>query len=70
MVHDLPSHKWRYNQLLWSEPRSSIEYRNRQYVRHEILGARTLVDNGVDYTWINRLILNEVPWLEDHKVGF
>ena len=67
LLYDLPPYPWHYNQLLWNEPRSSINYRNRQYPRHELLGASILAQNGLEHTWVNKLKLNEVPWLEDHK---
>ncbi len=68
LLYDLPPYPWHYNQLLWNEPRSSINYRNRQYPRHELLGAKVLAQNGVEHTWVNKLNLNEVAWLGDHKV--
>ena len=68
LLHNLTPYPWRYGQLLWSEPRSSAEYRNREYIRHEILGTKTIRGNGIDHTWFNKLKLHEVPWLKDHKV--
>ena len=68
LLPDLPPYRWNYGQLLWNEPRSSVEFRNRQYVRHELLGSRKVAGNGIEYIWRNILKLKEVPWLEDHKV--
>lgn len=68
LLPDLPPYRWNYGQLLWNEPRSSVEFRNREYVRHELLGSRTLAGNGIDHSWRNILKLKEIPWLEDHKV--
>lgn len=69
VLHDLPPYRWHYSQLLWSEPRSSSEFRNRQYVRHELLGSEIVAGNGIEHGWRNILKLKEIPWLEDHKVG-
>ncbi|KAI1499776.1 polyketide synthase [Biscogniauxia marginata] len=69
MQFNLPPYPWDYSAgLLWSEPRSSIDLRNRQYVRHELLGSLQPAGNGIDWMWRNILQLNEVPWLSDHKV--
>ena len=68
ILHDLPPYRWNYGQLLWSEPRSSSEFRNRQHVRHELLGSEIVAGNGIEHGWRNILKLKEIPWLEDHKV--
>ena len=69
ILHDLTPYPWDYSAgLLWSEPRASVEMRNRKYVRHELLGTQALTGNGIDFTWRNLLRLSEVPWLKDHKV--
>lgn len=68
VIHDLPPYKWTYDDLLWSESRSSIDMRNRQHVRHELLGAPILTGNGVDSVWRNQFKLEEVPWIADHKL--
>ncbi|KAK1634593.1 polyketide synthase [Colletotrichum phormii] len=68
-LYDLPPYPWDYTgSLLWSEPRPSVEQRNRQHMRHELLGARQLAGNGIDYAWRNLLRLSEVPWVRDHKL--
>lgn len=68
-AHNLPPYPWDYsNGVLWYEPRSSIAVRNRQHLRHKLLGTRQLVGNGIDKAWRNVLRLSEVPWLKDHRV--
>ncbi|KAI8963504.1 polyketide synthase [Daldinia sp. FL1419] len=68
-VHNLPPYPWDYSAgLLWNEPRSSVELRNRRYVRHELLGSSQLAGNGIDFSWRNILKLEEIPWLRDHKL--
>ena len=69
VVHDLPPYHWSYGPLLWNEPRSSIDLRNRKYVRHELLGSETLAANGIERCWRNILKPSEVPWMEDHRVS-
>lgn len=68
-LHNLSPYPWDYSAgLLWSEPRASVEMRNRKHPRHELLGTLGLTGNGIDFTWRNLLRLSEVPWLKDHKV--
>lgn len=68
-VHDLPSYPWDYTAgLLWAEPRASIEFRERKYLRHELLGSSQLASDGIAHRWRNILQLDEVPWIHDHKL--
>ena len=69
VVHDLPPYPWSYSQLLWNEPRSSIDLRNRKYPRHELLGSEVPASNGIERCWRNIFKQAEVPWLLDHKVN-
>ncbi|KAK8044419.1 hypothetical protein PG993_004443 [Apiospora rasikravindrae] len=69
LLHRLTPYPWDYSGgLLWSEPRASVEMRNRKHIRHELLGTVALTGNGVDYSWRNILKPSEMPWIEDHKV--
>lgn len=66
---DLPPYPWDYSAgILWKEPRSSAEQRNRKNIRHELLGTVALTHNGIDYTWRNLLKPSEMPWIKDHKL--
>jgi acyl transferase domain-containing protein len=68
-IHNLPTYPWDYSAgLLWYEPRPSINLRNREYVRHELLGSRQLADDGIHIRWRNILQLGEMLWLSGHKV--
>jgi acyl transferase domain-containing protein/NADPH:quinone reductase-like Zn-dependent oxidoreductase/NADP-dependent 3-hydroxy acid dehydrogenase YdfG len=69
ILHNLTPYPWDYSGgLLWNEPRSSIELRNRKYLRHELLGTAAITGNGIEYTWRNCLKPNEMPWIKDHKL--
>ena len=69
LLHDLPPYQWDYSAgLRWSEPRASVELRNRKYLRHELLGTQALTGNGIEYSWRNLLRLGEMPWMKDHKL--
>lgn len=65
----LPPYPWDYtNGLLWTEPRVSVETRNRPFPRHPLLGSLRVAGNDLDWHWKNQLNLKEIPWLRDHKV--
>lgn len=66
---ELPPYPWDYSAgLAWQEPRASIELRNRQYPRHELLGSQQVDGNGISWMWRNVLSLEETPWIRDHKL--
>ncbi|KAI0809557.1 polyketide synthase-like protein [Xylaria sp. FL0064] len=70
LFQDLPPYPWDYsNGLKWTEPRSSVELRNRPYPRHELLGSEQLTGDGGGWSWRNVLHVDEVPWIRDHRIG-
>ena len=68
VLHDLPPYKWTYDRILWNEPRSSLEFRQRRYKRHELLGSQVPGGNGLEVSWRNILRVSDVSWLQDHKL--
>lgn len=69
ILHSLAPYHWDYSgDLLWNEPRASIEMRNRKHIRHELLGTIELTGNSIDYHWRNILKPSEMPWIQDHKL--
>ncbi|OJJ99925.1 hypothetical protein ASPACDRAFT_43562 [Aspergillus aculeatus ATCC 16872] len=67
---DLPPYPWDYSApTLWSEPRASIEFRHREYPRHDLLGSRVVGGSTAGMTWRNILNLNETEWLTHHCLG-
>lgn len=67
-LHDLAPYPWDYGELLWNEPRASIELRNRSHPRHELLGSKQLAGDGIHWSWRNILRLHEMPWMRDHRL--
>ncbi|RYP19809.1 hypothetical protein DL765_003155 [Monosporascus sp. GIB2] len=67
-LYDLAPYPWDHNNLLWHEPRASVELRNRKHPRHELLGSMQLSGDGIDWNWRNILRLNEMPWIRDHSL--
>ncbi|KAL9623833.1 MAG: hypothetical protein Q9160_001824 [Pyrenula sp. 1 TL-2023] len=64
----LPPYPWRHEMEYWDESRIVKEWRLRQFPRHELLGSRALEDNELCPNWRNNLSLEEVPWIQDHKI--
>ncbi|CAJ2507648.1 Uu.00g088340.m01.CDS01 [Anthostomella pinea] len=69
VVTSLPPYRFNYEQTLWAEGRSSVEYRQRRYGRHELLGSLMDAGNGRDFIFRNIIRLGDIPWLQDHKLG-
>ena len=67
-VTDLPPYRFNYENTLWNECRASVEYRQRKYPRHELLGSLTPGGNGRDFIFRNIIKVSDVSWLEDHKL--
>ena len=68
VLTDLPIYPWHHKTGYWDESRPSKEFRLRKFSRHEILGSRILEGNDMEPTWRNVLHLDEVPWINDHKI--
>ena len=68
VLHSLPSYPWHYEGLLWNECRASVEFRQRKYPRHELLGSQVPGGNGLNLTWRNMIRVDEISWLQDHKL--
>ncbi|KAI1083646.1 reducing type I polyketide synthase 10 [Whalleya microplaca] len=69
VLTDLPPYHFTYENTLWNECRTSIEYRQRKNPRHELLGSLIPGGNGREFVFRNVLKTNDVPWLKDHKLG-
>lgn len=70
MIRDLPGYTWDYDpqQALFNEPRASVEWRNRKYPRHDLLGAQVHGGDGILTQWRNVLRAKDIPWVEGHKL--
>ncbi|KAH9897461.1 reducing type I polyketide synthase 10 [Xylariomycetidae sp. FL2044] len=69
VVTDLPPYRFNYEESLWAESRSSLEYRQREFPHHELLGSLIPGGNGIEFIFRNLLRVGDVPWLNDHKLG-
>ena len=69
LLVDLPNYPWNYDSLLWNESRSSVEFRERKHLHHDLLGSQASGGDGIITKWRNVLRTKDVPWLEHHKLN-
>ncbi|KAL8848055.1 MAG: hypothetical protein Q9221_006915 [Calogaya cf. arnoldii] len=69
LLTDLPTYPWNYEGEYWYESRLSKEWRQRKYGHHDVLGARVVESSDTDPVWRNVLLLDRVPWIQDHEVA-
>ena len=68
LLKNLPVYGWDHDKPYWYESRKSRLFRSRARPSHEILGVRCDEGNENELRWRNFLSVQEVPWLEGHKV--
>ena len=68
-IPDMPAYSWDYGPVLYHEPRMSLEYRNRKFPPHDLLGVLMPGGSKKTFLWRNVLRMADVPWLADHKLG-
>lgn len=65
---DLPPFAWNRLYRYWYESPISNAYRNREYPRHDLVGALSEHSSKLEPSWTNYLRVSEMPWMEHHKV--
>lgn len=68
VLTNLPTYPWNHDSKYWNESRITREWRTRRFPIHELLGSRILESNELEPTWRNILSLEDVPWIQDHKI--
>lgn len=68
VVTDLPRYRFNYENNLWAESRASIEFRQRKYPRHELLGSLLPGGSGRELSFRNILKADDVCWFKDHRI--
>ncbi|RYP64884.1 hypothetical protein DL771_008561 [Monosporascus sp. 5C6A] len=69
VIVDLPNYNWNHSTRYWHETQSSRDWRFKKFIRHDLLGSKM---NGTSWhspTFKQRLLLADLPWLRDHKLG-
>ncbi|RDW79928.1 hypothetical protein BP6252_04566 [Coleophoma cylindrospora] len=69
VIVDLPNYVWNHSTKYWQETQSSRDWRYRQFFHHDLLGSKILGTSWEAPSWNNVLRLENVPWLQDHKMG-
>lgn len=64
---DLPPYPWNHKSY-WHESRLSLDYRFRQFPRHDLLGVPVSDFNVLEPRWRNIIRISELPWLRDHQI--
>lgn len=62
---DLPRYQWDHSSVYWAEFRLSLNARNREFPRHELLGARIPTDISIAPTRRNVPSNSEIHWLKE-----
>ncbi|KAK4184568.1 hypothetical protein QBC35DRAFT_48282 [Podospora australis] len=69
VIVDLPSYRWNHTVKYWYESAASKDWRFRPFVEHDLIGSKILGTPWTGPSWHKRLILSNMPWLRDHKMG-
>lgn len=68
ILTDLETYAWDHSKTHWYESRIAQGYRLRQGVRNDILGVPAAESNDLEPHWRNVIRIEDLPWLEQHKV--
>lgn len=68
-IIDLPNYSWNHSIQYWYENDASKEWRFKQFITHDLLGAKIPSTSWEAPTWRKHLNLADVPWLGDHRAG-
>ena len=67
VLTDLPPYQWNHTKRYWHDGRINVEKQSYSAPRHDLLGSRIDDSNPLEPQWSNMLVLDNVPWLRDHK---
>ncbi|KAI1101229.1 hypothetical protein F4804DRAFT_16950 [Jackrogersella minutella] len=68
LLSDLPRYPWNYSSKYWHESRMTQMHKNRTAPRNDILGTLANFSNDLEPTWRNIVRLDDLPWLQHHKI--
>ncbi|ETS73451.1 hypothetical protein PFICI_15056 [Pestalotiopsis fici W106-1] len=66
---DLPNYAWNHSEKYWKESLASQDWRQRKFIKHDLLGSKILGTTWSNPTWRNTIRIQDLPWLMDHKIG-
>ena len=68
MLPDLPKYPFNHSQTYWLESRLVKNYRQRDAIRHELLGLPVTDWNPLMPRWRHTIRSGDHPWLQDHQL--
>ncbi|ETS77113.1 hypothetical protein PFICI_10987 [Pestalotiopsis fici W106-1] len=68
LLTDLPRYPWNKSTKYWHDSRLTQKHKHRSAPRNDILGTVAHYSNDLEPTWRNIVRLEDLPWLEHHKV--
>ncbi|KAI4865388.1 hypothetical protein F4820DRAFT_469755 [Hypoxylon rubiginosum] len=68
-VVDLPNYQWNHTVRYWHENATSVDWRNKRYITHDLLGSKIPGTSWKAPTWRKKLSIADVSWLQDHQMG-
>ncbi|KAI8631178.1 hypothetical protein F5Y19DRAFT_463515 [Xylariaceae sp. FL1651] len=67
---DLPRYSWNYSAgPLRAKHRINMDFQNRKFARHDLLGSLLPGVIRDQAQWRNMLDIHDLPWLEQHRLG-
>lgn len=68
LLTDLPRYPWNYSSRYWQESRMTQMHKHRTAPRNDIIGTLANYSNDLEPTWSNIIRLDDLPWLQHHKI--
>ena len=68
ILPDLQTYPWDHSKSHWHESRIAQGHRLRRGARNDILGVPAADFNDLEPRWRNLIRIEDLPWLEQHKV--
>jgi len=68
LLTDLPRYPWNYTSRYWQESRMTQMHKHRTSPRNDLIGTLANYSNDLEPTWRNIVRLDDLPWLQHHKI--
>lgn len=68
LLTDLPRYPWNYQSKYWLESRMTQKHKFREAPRSDMIGTLANYSNDLEPTWRNIVRLDDLPWLQHHKI--
>jgi acyl transferase domain-containing protein len=69
IITDLPNYSWNHSTKYWYESEVSKDWHYRLFPHHDLLGTKVLGTSYYAPVWKKALLVDDLPWLKDHKVS-